>query len=63
MRKEGPDYLKNISMYHRSSLAEAIISRFKQLMAEKIALRKYNAQVEGVMVYVSVTKKLNLVCL
>ncbi|MGL5037205.1 MAG: IS5 family transposase [Aeromonas sp.] len=59
MRKEGPAHWKKISGYHRRSLAETAMFRFKQLMAGQITLRKYNAQVGEVMAYVSVINKLN----
>ncbi|MCS3458265.1 hypothetical protein M2367_000388 [Aeromonas sp. BIGb0445] len=45
MRKEGLAYWKKISGYHRRSLAETAMSRFKQLMVGKISLRNYNGQV------------------
>ncbi|MGL5304081.1 MAG: transposase, partial [Aeromonas sp.] len=59
MRKEGLAHWKKISGYHRRSLAETAMFRFKQLMAGQITLRKYNAQVGEVMAYVSVINKLN----
>ncbi len=43
MRKEGLAHWKKISGYHRRSLAETAMYRFKQLLAGKISLRKYNA--------------------
>ncbi|QHE44730.1 IS5 family transposase [Aeromonas salmonicida] len=45
MRKEGLAHWKKISGYHRRSLAETAMFRFKQLMAGQITLRKYNGQV------------------
>ncbi|MFQ1894637.1 IS5 family transposase [Aeromonas veronii] len=45
MRKEGLAHWKKISGYHRHSLAETAIHRFKQLLAGKISLRNYNGQV------------------
>ncbi|PMU05927.1 IS5/IS1182 family transposase, partial [Aeromonas salmonicida] len=45
--------------YHRRSLAETAMFRFKQLMAGQITLRKYNGQVGEVMAYVSAINKLN----
>ena len=59
MRKEGLAYWKKISGYHRRSLAETAMSRFKQLMVGKISLRNYNGQVGEVMAYVSAINKLN----
>ncbi|MNO70770.1 Transposase DDE domain protein [compost metagenome] len=40
IRKEGLAYWKKISGYHRRSLAETAMSRFKQLMAGRITLKK-----------------------
>ncbi|TNH93347.1 IS5/IS1182 family transposase, partial [Aeromonas sobria] len=54
MRKEGLAHWKKISGYHRRSLAETAMYRFKQLMAGKISL-----QVGEVMAYVSAMNKLN----
>ncbi|ASI22815.1 hypothetical protein CE456_09265 [Aeromonas salmonicida] len=59
MRKEGLAHWKKISGYHRRSLAETAMFRFKQLMAGQITLRKYNGQVGEVMAYVSAINKLN----
>ncbi len=59
MRKEGLAHWKKISGYHRRSLAETAMFRFKQLMAVQITLRKYNGQVGEVMAYVSAINKLN----
>jgi hypothetical protein len=59
MCKEGLAYWKEISGYHHRSLAETAISPFKQLMAGKNTLRKYNGQVGEVMAYVSAVNKLN----
>lgn len=56
MHKEGPASWKKILGYHRCSLAETAMSRFKQLMAE-LTLRKYNGQVGDVMAYVSAIDK------
>ncbi|GAB5991184.1 hypothetical protein AE1304_06430 [Aeromonas enteropelogenes] len=53
MRKEGLAHWKKISGYHRRSLAETAMYRFKQLLAGKISLRNYNSQVGEVMAYVS----------
>ncbi|MGL5523792.1 MAG: IS5/IS1182 family transposase, partial [Aeromonas veronii] len=41
------------------SLAETAMYRFKQLLAGKISLRKYNGQVGEVMADVSAINKLN----
>jgi hypothetical protein len=60
MRKEGLARWKKISGYHRRALAETAMSRFKQLMAGKITLRKYNGQVGEVMAYVGAINKLNI---
>lgn len=58
--KEGLAHWKKISGYHRRSLAETAMYRFKQLLAAgKISLRNYNGQVGEVMVYVSAINKLN----
>ncbi len=59
MRKERLAHWKKISGYHRRSLAEAAMYRFKQLLAGKISLRNYNGQVGEVMAYVSAINKLN----
>ena len=59
MRKEGLPYWKQVSGYHRRSLAETTMYRFKQLMAEKISLRNYNGQVGEIMAYVCAMNKLN----
>ncbi|MCF5899640.1 IS5 family transposase [Aeromonas veronii] len=58
-RKEGLEHWKKISGYHRRSLAETAMYRFKQLMMGKISLRTYNGQVGEVMAYVSAINKLN----
>ena len=39
MRKEGLAHWKKMSGYHRRSLAETAMYRFKQLMTGKISLR------------------------
>ncbi len=59
MRKEGLAHWKKISGYHRRSLAETAMYRFKQLLAGKISLRSYNGQVGEVMAYVKAMNKLN----
>ncbi|MFM5272834.1 IS5/IS1182 family transposase, partial [Aeromonas veronii] len=59
MRKEGLAHWKKISGYHRRSLAETAMYRFKQLLAGKISLRNYNGQVGEVMAYVCAMNKLN----
>ncbi|WP_429226671.1 IS5 family transposase, partial [Aeromonas veronii] len=59
MRKEGLAYWKKISGYHRRSLAETAMYRFKQLLAGKVSLRNHNGQVGEVMAYVSAINKLN----
>ncbi|MGE6150440.1 IS5/IS1182 family transposase, partial [Aeromonas media] len=59
MRKEGLAHWKKISGYHRRSLAETAMYRFKQLLAGRISLRNYNGQVGEVMAYVSAINKLN----
>ncbi|CAJ1890050.1 hypothetical protein KLNKPBOH_03326 [Aeromonas veronii] len=53
MRNEGLAHWKKISGYHRRSVAETAIYRFKQLMTGQISLRTYNGQAGAVMVYVS----------
>ncbi len=58
MRKEGLAHWKKISGYHRRSLAETEMYRFKQLLAGKVSLRNYNGQVGEVMAYVSAINKL-----
>ena len=59
MRKERlPDW-KKVSVYHRHSLVETAMYRFKQLLAGKISLRTYNGQVGDVMAYVRALNKLN----
>ena len=63
MRKEVLAYWKKISGYHRRSQAETEMYRFKLLLAGKISLRKYNGQVEEIMVYVSARNKWNTFCL
>ena len=59
MRKEGLAHWKKMSGYHRRSLAETAMYRFKQLMTGKISLRTYNGQVGEVMAYVGAINKLN----
>lgn len=59
MRKKGLFHWKKVSGYHRRSLAETAMYRFKQLMAEKISLRNYNGQVGEIMTYVCAMNKLN----
>ena len=59
MHKEGLAHWKKISGYHRRSLAETAMYRFKQLLTGKISLRNYNGQVGEVMAYVSAINKLN----
>ncbi len=59
MRKEGLAHWKKISGYHRRSLAETAMYRFKQLMMGKISLHNYNGQMGEVMAYVSAINKLN----
>ena len=59
MHKEGLTHWKRASGYHRRSLAETAMSRFKQLLAGKLSLRNYNNQVGEVMAYVCAMNKLN----
>lgn len=59
MRKEGLPHWKKASGYHRRSLAETAMCRFKQLLTGKLSLRKYNNQVGEVMAYVCAMNKLN----
>ena len=59
MRKEGLTHWKQQSGYHRRSLAETAMYRFKQLMTGKISLRNYNGQVGEIMAYVCAMNKLN----
>ncbi|WP_425889385.1 IS5 family transposase [Aeromonas veronii] len=59
MRKEGLAHWKQQSGYHRRSLAETAMNRFKQLMTGKISLRNYNGQVGEIMAYVCAMNKLN----
>ena len=59
MRKEGLVHWKKMSGYHRRSLAETAMYRFKQLMTGKISLRNYNGQVGEIMAYVCAMNKLN----
>ncbi len=59
MRKEGLAYWKRVWGYHRRSLVETAMYRFKQLMTGKLSLRKYNGQVSEVMAYVHAMNKLN----
>ncbi len=47
MRKEGLVHWKTMSGYHRRSLTETAMYRFKQLMTGKISLQIYNGQVGG----------------
>ncbi len=58
MRKEGLAHWKKMSGYHRRSLAETAMYRFKQLLAGKLSLRTYNGHVGEVMAYVGAIKKL-----
>ncbi len=63
MRKARlPDW-KKVSVYHRHSLVETAMYRFKQLLAGEISLRNYNSQVGGVMAYISAINKLNTLTL
>lgn len=63
MRKERlPDW-KKVSVYHRHSLVETAMYRFKQLLAGEISLRNYNSQVGRVMAYISAINKLNTLAL
>ncbi|MFM5299883.1 hypothetical protein ACET9X_13415 [Aeromonas veronii] len=59
MHKEGLAHWKKISGYHRFSLVETAMYRFKQLLAGKISLRNYDGQVGKVMACVSAINKLN----
>ncbi len=59
MHKEGLAHWKKISGYHRRSLAETAMYRFKLLLTGKISLRNYNGQVREVMAYVKAINKLN----
>ena len=59
MRKEELPHWKKASGYHRRSLAETAMCRFKQLLTGKLSLRKYNNQVGEVMAYVCAMNKLN----
>ena len=59
MRKEGLAHWKQQSGYHRRSLAETAMYRFKQLMTGKISLRNYNGQVGEIMAYLCAMNKLN----
>ncbi len=63
MRKEGLPHWKKVSVYHRHSLVETAMYRFKQLLAGEISLRNYNSQVGGVMAYVSAINKRNTLAL
>ncbi len=60
MRKEWLAHWNKISGYHRRSLAETAMYRFKQLLAGKISLRNYNGQVGEIIAYVSTINKLNI---
>lgn len=59
MRKAGLTHWKQLSGYHRRSLAEMAMYSFKQLMTGKISLRNYNRQVGEIMAYVCAMNKLN----
>ena len=59
IRKEGLTHWKQQSGYHRRSLADTAMYRFKQLMTGKISLRNYNGQVGEIMAYVCAMNKLN----
>ncbi len=63
MRKERLPGWKKVSVYHRHSLVETAMYRFKQLLAGEISLRNYNSQVGGVMAYISAINKLNTLTL
>lgn len=63
MRKEGLPHWKKVSVYHRHSLVETAMYRFKQLLTGEISLRNYNSQVGGIMAYVSAINKLNTLAL
>lgn len=59
MLKEGLAHSKKISGYHRRSLAETAMYRFKQLLTGKISLHNYNGQMGEVMAYVSAINNFN----
>lgn len=59
MPKEELSHWTKVSGYHRRSLAETAMYRFKQLIAEKISLRNYNGQVGEIMAYVCAMNKQN----
>ncbi len=59
IRKKGLAHRKKIWRYHRRSLAETAMYRFKQLLVGKVSLRNYNGQVGEVMAYVRDINKLN----
>ena len=49
---------KKGSGYHRRSIAETAMYRFKQLITAKLSLRNYNAQVGEILAGVKVMNKL-----
>ena len=59
MRKEGLAHWKKISGYHRRSLAETAMYRFKQLLGGESVCVTTMAKVGEVMAYVSAINKLN----
>ncbi len=59
MRKEALVRWEKISWYHRLSLAETAMRRFKQLLAGTISLRNYNGKMGEVMTFVSSINKRN----
>ncbi len=50
---------KKSSGYHRRSLAETAMYRYKQLISPKLSLRHYNAQVAEALIGVKVINKMN----
>lgn len=50
---------KKSSGYHRRSLAETAMYRYKQLIGPKLSLRHYNARVAEVLIGVKVINKMN----
>lgn len=51
--------MEKSSGYHRRSLAETAMYRYKQLIGPKLSVRHYDAQVAKVLISVKVINKMN----
>jgi hypothetical protein len=59
MREQGQAVWKQTRGYHRRSLAETAMYRYKQLTSGRLSLRVYNAQVGEILANVRAINKLN----